>query len=92
MNAGFETQSNVAISRKDYLQLQFDAILSHTIAGVGHPLLDDIVQLIILRIMNIKAKDYSGLHWSTFKKLLNIFRVVVFPIYPKRVLLDPTAI
>ncbi len=57
---GFGAFSNVTISHAECKQLQLNILRSHS-AGVGAPLPDAIVRLVMILMVNSKAKGCSGL-------------------------------
>ena len=73
VTTGFGAFSNVIISRSKCRLLQENIVRSHA-AGVGLPLPDDIVRLIMLLMVNSKAKGYSGLRLSTVETLLGLIQ------------------
>jgi histidine ammonia-lyase len=60
INTGFGLLADVSIEREELIALQENLVLSHS-AGVGAPLDDDIVRLIlVLKVMSL-ARGYSGI-------------------------------
>jgi len=83
VTTGFGALSDVVISRADGKKLQLNILMSHA-AGVGNPLPDDIVKLVLLLMANSKAKGYSGLRWSTLRTLLDMLNRGVCPLIPEK--------
>ncbi|MBI4389824.1 MAG: histidine ammonia-lyase [Nitrospinae bacterium] len=83
ITTGFGAFSNVVISRSRCKELQKNVVLSHA-AGVGEPLPDEIVRLVILLMANGKAKGYSGLRWSTLQVLLGLLEKGIYPCVPEK--------
>ncbi len=53
-------------------------------AGVGPPLSDDTVRLVLLLMINSKAKGFSGLRGTTLKTLLDLLNRDVIPWVPEK--------
>ncbi|UCD11543.1 MAG: histidine ammonia-lyase [Nitrospinaceae bacterium] len=83
ITTGFGAFSDVAISPSQARTLQKNILMSHA-AGVGDPLPDDIVRLVLLLMINSKAKGYSGLSPATLKALMDLFNHSVIPIVPEK--------
>ncbi|MCE1685560.1 aromatic amino acid lyase, partial [Enterobacter hormaechei] len=60
INTGFGLLANTRIATQDLEELQRSIVLSHA-AGVGEPLPDDIVRLIMVLKINSLARGYSGI-------------------------------
>lgn len=83
VTTGFGAFSNVIISRSKCRQLQENVVRSHA-AGVGLPLPDEVVRLIMLLMVNSKAKGFSGLRLSTVETLLSLIQQEVYPCVPEK--------
>ncbi|MFQ5451338.1 MAG: histidine ammonia-lyase [Nitrospinaceae bacterium] len=83
VTTGFGALSDVVISRAQGKQLQKNILMSHA-AGVGNPLSDDIVRMVLALMINSKAKGYSGLRWSTLRTLARLFNRGVIPFVPEK--------
>jgi histidine ammonia-lyase len=83
ITTGFGALANVAISRAQGKRLQENVVRSHS-AGVGEPLADEIVRLVMVLMANSKAKGYSGLRWSTLQTLLQLVNRGVCPRVPEK--------
>lgn len=83
VTTGFGAFSNVIISRSKCKQLQVNVVRSHA-AGVGAPLPDEIVRLIMLLMVNSKAKGFSGLRPQTVETLLSLVQREVYPYVPEK--------
>ncbi|HAX45836.1 MAG TPA: histidine ammonia-lyase, partial [Nitrospina sp.] len=83
VTTGFGALSNVVISRAKCRQLQQSILMSHA-AGVGEPLSDELVRIILLLMINSKAKGYSGIRWTTLQALCDLFNAGVIPYVPAK--------
>lgn len=83
ITTGFGALSDVFISPEKGRQLQKNILMSHA-AGVGNPLPDEIVRLIMTLMINSKAKGYSGLRWTTLETLVELFNRGVIPQVPAK--------
>lgn len=83
ITTGFGAFSNVVISRSQCKRLQKNVVMSHA-AGVGAPLPDEIVRLVMLLMANSKAKGFSGLRQSTLTALLGLLQRAVYPHVPEK--------
>ena len=83
ITTGFGAFSDVFISRDKGRQLQKNILMSHAV-GVGNPLPDEIVRLIMALMINSKAKGYSGLRWTTLQTLVDVFNHGIVPRIPEK--------
>ena len=83
VTTGFGAFSNVIISSAKCRQLQENVVRSHA-GGVGSPLADDMVRLIMLLMVNRKAKGFSGLRLPTVETLLSLIQREVYPWVPEK--------
>ncbi|MDA0690725.1 MAG: histidine ammonia-lyase [Nitrospinae bacterium] len=83
ITTGFGALSDVFISRDKGKLLQKNILMSHA-AGVGNPLPDAIVRLVMALMINSKAKGYSGLRWTTLKTLVDVFNSGIIPEVPEK--------
>lgn len=83
VTTGFGAFSKVAISKSDCKELQRNILLSHA-AGVGNPLADEIVRLVLILMVNSKSKGHSGLRWSTLQTLLSLINSGIYPRVPEK--------
>src|SRR4051794_10617843 len=68
INTGFGKRARVSIDPGDLATLQRNLVLSHA-SGVGPPLPDSVVRLMLaLKIANL-AQGASGVRWSTLQHL-----------------------
>lgn len=81
VNTGFGKLASVAIPPEDTATLQRNLILSHC-SGVGDPLPNSIVRMImILKVMSL-ARGASGVRWQVIELLLAMINKGVMPIIP----------
>ena len=83
ITTGFGAFSDVTISSAQGKQLQKNILMSHA-AGVGSPLVDDIVRCALLLMINSKARGYSGLRLKTLDTLIKMFNKKVIPVVPEQ--------
>ncbi|KMP12027.1 histidine ammonia-lyase [Candidatus Nitromaritima sp. SCGC AAA799-C22] len=83
VTTGFGAFGNVVISRAKCKQLQQNILRSHA-AGVGDPLPDEIVRIVLLLMINSKAKGYSGLSLVTLQALRDLCNAGVIPHVPEK--------
>jgi len=83
ITTGFGAFSEVFISKDKGRQLQKNILRSHA-AGVGPPLPDEIVRLVMALMINSKVKGYSGLRWTTLKTLVDVFNSGLTPRVPEK--------
>ena len=83
VTTGFGAFGDTVISARDVKQLQKNILMSHA-AGVGTPLPDEAVRLVILLMINSKAKGYSGLSLKTVDALRALLNNNVCPVVPEQ--------
>ena len=70
VNTGFGKLSQIKISDEKITKLQENLILSHA-SGIGEPVSDDIVRLIILTKIISLSKGYSGVRIEIIERLID---------------------
>ena len=81
INTGFGRLASVGIANEDLAQLQRNLVLSHA-AGVGEPLPDRVVRLMMaLKVANL-AQGASGVRWETVQHLLTCLQRGLLPVVP----------
>ena len=81
VNTGFGKLASVAIPPEDTATLQRNLILSHC-SGVGDPLPNSIVRMVmVLKVMSL-ARGASGVRWQVIELLLAMINRGVMPIIP----------
>ncbi|MCE1713812.1 aromatic amino acid lyase, partial [Enterobacter hormaechei] len=74
---------NTRIATQDLEELQRSIVLSHA-AGVGEPLPDDIVRLIMVLKINSLARGYSGIRLDVIEGLIALVNADVYPCIPSK--------
>lgn len=83
INTGFGKLATTRIPSEDLETLQRNLVLSHA-AGVGDPLPDDVVRLILLLKINSLARGHSGIRIETIRMLSRMLAKNLIPIVPER--------
>ena len=83
INTGFGMLADKKIAREDLCDLQRRLVLSHA-AGVGEPLADDTVKLILLLKINSLARGYSGVSKALIEQLIALYNAEIYPIIPEQ--------
>ena len=81
VNTGFGKLANTWIDADDTETLQRNLILSHC-CGVGEPLSEDVVRLVILLKINSLARGASGVRWEVIDQLAQMINRGVTPLIP----------
>lgn len=81
VNTGFGKLASLRIAQKDLARLQVNLVRSHA-AGVGEPLADATVRLILLLKLQSLAMGHSGLAPATFAALAGMLEHDVLPVIP----------
>jgi histidine ammonia-lyase len=83
VNTGFGKLARTRIPDGQLRELQRRLLLSHA-AGVGRPLDDAVVRLILILKVNALARGYSGVRPIVVERLLDFANAGVLPIVPER--------
>lgn len=83
INTGFGLLANTRIATKDLQSLQRSIVMSHA-AGVGEPLDDDLVRLIMVLKINSLARGFSGIRLEVINALIALVNAQVYPFIPAR--------
>ncbi|AOM39371.1 histidine ammonia-lyase [Xenorhabdus hominickii] len=83
INTGFGLLANTRIAEEDLEELQRSIVLSHA-AGVGKPLPDEIVRLIMVLKINSLARGYSGIRLEVIQGLAALVNAEVYPCIPSK--------
>ena len=83
INTGFGLLANKKIARADLCDLQRRIVLSHAV-GVGKPLDDETVKLILLLKINSLARGYSGVSTTLIERLIALYNAEIYPIIPEQ--------
>ncbi|MCZ8391436.1 histidine ammonia-lyase [Achromobacter xylosoxidans] len=81
INTGFGLLASTRIAREDLEALQSSLVLSHA-AGVGEPLGDDMVRLIMVLKINSLARGRSGVRRRVIDSLIALVNAGVYPHIP----------
>jgi histidine ammonia-lyase len=81
INTGFGLLASTRIASADLENLQRSLVLSHA-AGVGRPLDDDLVRLIMLLKVNSLARGFSGIRRQVIDALIALINAEVYPHIP----------
>ena len=83
INTGFGEFKDVIISQNQTEELQRNLILSHS-TGVGSPIEDDVVRLMILFRINSLIQGHSGVRYELIEFLLKFFNARLIPVIPQQ--------
>jgi len=81
INTGFGKLASTRIAANETEQLQRNLILSHC-CGVGEPLADSVVRLILLLKMLSLGRGASGVRWEILQRLESFLKLDLLPIVP----------
>lgn len=81
INTGFGLLAQTRIARDDLENLQRSLVLSHA-AGVGAPIDDALVRLIMVLKINSLARGYSGIRRQIIEALIALVNAEVYPRIP----------
>ena len=81
INTGFGLLAQTRIASADLQQLQRSLVLSHA-AGIGAPLDDNLVRLILLLKVNSLARGFSGVRRLLIDALIALINAEVYPHIP----------
>ncbi len=83
INTGFGLLAQTRIATHDLENLQRSLVLSHA-AGVGEPLDDDMVRLMMVLKINSLARGFSGIRLSVIQALIDLVNAGVCPWIPAK--------
>ncbi len=83
INTGFGLLAQTRIATHDLENLQRSLVLSHA-AGVGEPLDDNIVRLMMVLKINSLARGFSGIRLSVIQALIALVNAGVYPWIPAK--------
>ncbi|TXR39273.1 histidine ammonia-lyase [Ectopseudomonas mendocina] len=81
INTGFGLLASTRIANADLEKLQRSLVLSHA-AGIGEPLDDAMVRLIMLLKINSLARGFSGIRRKVIEALIALVNAEVYPHIP----------
>ena len=83
VNTGFGKFADVHIKKEETAELQRRLVLSHA-AGVGEPMPESIVRLMMLLKIKNLSQGYSGIRIETIQLLLDALNNNIIPLVPKK--------
>ena len=83
INTGFGKLASVSIHEDDLATLQRNLVLSHA-AGVGKPLPEPVVRLMLALKIASLAQGASGVRWSTIECLQHCLAHDLLPVIPRK--------
>ncbi|WP_369310732.1 histidine ammonia-lyase [Providencia rettgeri] len=83
INTGFGLLANTRIATKDLQSLQRSIVMSHA-AGVGEPLDDELVRLIMVLKINSLARGFSGIRLEVINALIALVNAQIYPFIPAK--------
>ena len=83
INTGFGLLAQTRIATHDLENLQRSLVLSHA-AGVGEPLDDNIVRLMMVLKINSLARGFSGIRLSVIEALIALVNAGIYPWIPAK--------
>ncbi|KJH79506.1 histidine ammonia-lyase [Pseudomonas sp. KSR10] len=81
INTGFGLLASTRIASEDLEKLQRSLVLSHA-AGIGEPLDDAMVRLVMLLKVNSLARGFSGIRLRVIEALIALINAEVYPHIP----------
>lgn len=81
VNTGFGKLANKRIAREDLALLQLKLLRSHAV-GVGEPLAERVVRLVLLLKAASLARGYSGVREEVVDSLLALYNAGISPVIP----------
>jgi histidine ammonia-lyase len=83
VNTGFGKLASTRIDARDTATLQRNLILSHC-CGVGDPLEDSVVRLVLVLKVNSLARGASGVRWRTVRQIVDMLNARILPVIPSQ--------
>lgn len=83
VNTGFGPLCTVKISVEETRKLQENILQSHAV-GVGEPIADDLVRLMLLTKLHALARGFSGIKLDTWERILYFFENDILPLVPEQ--------
>lgn len=83
INTGFGLLANTRIPSQELELLQRSVVLSHA-AGIGDPMGDSTVRLILALKINSLARGYSGVRRKLIDALIILFNKQIYPVIPEK--------
>ena len=83
ITTGFGILANTRISEEDTATLQYKILQSHSV-GVGAPVPEEIVRLMLITKVHSLAQGYSGVQLSTLERSLWFLEQDIIPVVPEK--------
>ena len=83
INTGFGSLANTTIAANQLSELQRRLVMSHS-AGVGDPLSERVVRLILVMKVNALARGHSGIRRQVIDALLTLLNAGAMPVIPAK--------
>ncbi|TQV77726.1 histidine ammonia-lyase [Denitrobaculum tricleocarpae] len=83
VNTGFGVLAKTSIPNDQVSELQRRLVLSHS-SGVGAPLSNAVVRLILLLKVNALARGFSGIRREVIDRLIALFNARAYPVIPAK--------
>ncbi|MDE1713870.1 aromatic amino acid lyase, partial (plasmid) [Chromobacterium amazonense] len=83
INTGFGLLANTKIATDELELLQRSIVLSHA-AGIGQPMEDSTVRLVMALKINSLARGFSGIRRQVIDALVTLFNRQIYPVIPQK--------
>lgn len=83
INTGFGKLAQTTIANDHLAELQRNLVLSHCV-GLGEPLPDDVVRLVMASKVISLARGHSGVRLALIDNLIRLFNAGVMPVIPEK--------
>jgi len=83
VNTGFGALAEVPVEHENLRQLQLNLIRSHA-CGVGEPLPEDVVRIMLLLRAQVLALGHSGVRLELIQRLVDFLELGIHPVIPSR--------
>ena len=83
INTGFGLLANTKIAPEELELLQRSIVLSHA-AGIGAPMSDSTVRLVMALKINSLARGFSGIRRQVIEALITLFNQGIYPVIPQK--------
>jgi len=79
ITTGFGSLCNRSVSKEDLAQLQRNLVISHA-CGIGEPVTDEVVRLMLLLKVYGLALGKSGVQLETVQRLIDLYNAQAYPV------------
>jgi histidine ammonia-lyase len=83
VNTGFGLLANVRVSDDELAHLQDNLVRSHAV-GIGEPLTDEVVRLVMVMKLQALAQGYSGVRPALADAIVALLEHGIYPIIPRK--------